>query len=80
MNEFEIARTSTNTNASDAQIRTELQSIDPITKIYILAALNSLLATNPRFDLLGEALTPIAEKYSISPATLFCIYMNSISK
>ena len=80
MNEFEIARTSTNTNTSDEQIRTELKSIDPITKIYIIAAVNGLLATNPHFDLLGDALTPIANKYSISPATLFCIYMNSVSK
>ena len=78
----ELARIMTQTTISDVQINDEFKSTDLTTKICASKKLNELLQLhNESFDLgfsiMTEDFLAIAKEYNISPATLFCIYMES---
>lgn len=78
----ELARTMTKTTISDVQINDEFKSINLTSKICASEKLEALLQLhNKPFDLgfntMTEDFSAVAKEYGISPATLFCIYMES---
>lgn len=78
----EIARTMTKSTTSDSTINVEFNSMnlsDKITSANEIDALVKMhnLPFDKGFDIMVEDFNTIADKYSISPATLFCVYMES---
>lgn len=78
----ELARTMTKTTTSDTQINDEFKSINLTSKICASEKLDELLQLHNKpfdlgFNIMTEDFSAVAKEYGISPATLFCIYMES---
>lgn len=78
----EIARTLTKDNALDEQINSEYQTMTPADKVNSAMQIDKLCKDhNDSFDkalpVIAEDFKVIANTYHISPATLFCVYMES---
>lgn len=78
----EIARTMTKSTTSDSTINVEFNSMNLSDKITAANEIDALvkihnLPFDKGFNIMVEDFNAIANKYSISPATLFCIYMES---
>lgn len=76
-----IARTMTQTTTSDVEINKEFNSVIPSVKKSIFIEIDKLIKQhdmpidNGLGIMMNDFLT-ISQKYSISPATSFCIYMD----
>lgn len=78
----EIARAMTKSTASDLTINAEFNSMDLSNKIASANEIDVLIKMHNQpfdkgFDIMVDDFNTIADKYSISPATLFCVYMES---
>ena len=81
----EIARTMTQDNISDLQIIQEYEMFNDLLKPSAVNEIDNLLKQHDApfdkaFKTMVKDFSIIANKYSISPSTLFCIYMDNKSK
>ena len=81
----EIARLLTATSTPDTQINEEYQSVGEIRAKLSTQMIDVLLKEHDLpfdegFEILKEDFLSIAQKFSISPATLFCIYMHYVNQ
>ena len=81
----ELARTMTQDKTTDLQINQEFESMKPSDKILSAAVVEKLLQLHDMpfdkgFKFLVNDFTHIASEFYISPATLFCVYMENKSK
>ena len=80
----ELARVITGDTTSDFEINKEFEKISLSSKILATLAIDNLLKLHDipfdkGFNLFKNDFYQIANKFSIKPATLFCIYMNNKS-
>lgn len=80
--QFELARLMTHDTSSDLKIANELSTISLVSKASASLAIDNLLKAHDLpfyqgFQLMTKDFADIARQFSISPATLFCIYMES---
>lgn len=78
----EIARTLTKDDALNEQINSEYQTMTPTDKSNAAAQIDKLCKEhNDSFDkafpVIANDFKEVANTYHISPATLFCVYMES---
>lgn len=81
----ELARVMTNDTTSDAQIILEYTSLNPDTMGLAAKDIDKLVKLhNMPIDKCLKTMfndfADVADKYSISPATLFCVYMDYMNK
>lgn len=85
LKQCELARAMTNTTTSDDQINSEFEAISQSSKLAAFKEIEILLEQhNMPFDkgfkVMKKDFNDVSEKFLISPATLFCIYMDIKSK
>lgn len=79
----ELARIMTRTDTPDCQIVSEFNTVISIDTLSTIAeCIDNLLKLHDMpfdvgFDIMAEDFALVAEQFEISPATLFCIYMDS---
>lgn len=81
----ELARVMANDTASDERINLEYASLNPDTMELAAKDIDELVKLhNMPIDkclkIMFNDFADIADKYSISPATLFCVYMGFLNK
>lgn len=81
----ELARLLTASSTSNAQINEEYQGIGEVRARLSAQMIDMLLKEHDLpfdkgFEILKKDFWAIAQKFEISPATLFCIYMHYINK
>ena len=81
----ELARTMTKDNTPDVQINREFSDITHTIRVSIAEDIDKFLKLHNMpidkgFEVMVDDFDKVSQKYSISPATLFCIYMDVKSK
>lgn len=78
----ELARVMTQDTTDNFQINNEFNTLNSSTKTNITSAIDELLKLHDMpidkgFEVMKKDFIQIANEFSISPATLFCIYMDN---
>lgn len=78
----ELARTMTKDTASDTQINKEYSLMNESTKISVINLIESMLPSHrvpfdKDFENFVKDFSRIATEFSVSPATVFCVYMEN---
>lgn len=78
----EIARTMTQDTSSDTKINEEFKTMSPIDKLSASKSIDKLIQLHNMpidkgFNILVDDFKRIANEFNITPATLFCVYMEN---
>lgn len=81
----ELARVMTQDTTDNFQINKEFNALNLSAKANIASAIDELLKLHDMpidkgFEIMKKDFIQIANEFSISPATLFCIYMDNKTK